>query len=213
MSKYVLGLLTFFICLEPAVFADDDEWQGFSYEEAGITTAEYEMVREKGMSRKELLKLLEYGVMPQEYFSEPWKKLGVSKTEWIMAKKQGMEDMDIDRRVYTRSYVNYDLIVSFFLPGFYAYKTKRYKYGGAMTGVFLISTILTFTHKRETARDTQHPEKHIIIAYPIIAFCSMVWSASDAFIKTRYRDNRDASRFSLNIIPSTSPSVTFSYSF
>jgi hypothetical protein len=213
MKKCAAVLMLIFLLLHAAQ-AVEGEWSDFDYKDAGITSSEFDMVKKHGMSKKELLKLLEYGIMPQEYFSEPWKKLGVSKSEWINAKKQGLEDMDIDRRIYTRSYFNYQPVISFFLPGYYAYKTRRYKYGGTMTGVFVISTVLTFVHKQKTGRNTLEEKKQIILVYPIIALCSMIWSAGDAYISTRYSDNVDANRFSLNIAPSlSSPSVSLSVNF
>jgi len=214
MKNFAIGLITIFFLFEAAQSSKKDEWRDFDYKHAGITSSEFEMVIEKGMSKKKLLKLLEYGIMPAEYFSEPWLKLGVSESEWLDAKKQGLEDMDIDRRVYTRSYFNYDPLVSFFAPGFYAYKTKRHKIGGAMTGAFLIGVVLTFVHKDETATGTDTPpQKTIRLIYPIIALCSMVWSSGDAYIATRYSDNVDAGRFSLNVIPSKFPSVRLSINF
>ena len=215
MKKYALGIMMIFIFLSTVQAKEiDPEWADFNYQDAGITSAEFDMVKQHGMSKKELLRLLEYGIMPQEYFSEPWKKLGVSKSEWILSKKQGLEDGDIDRRIYTRSYFNYNPVVSFLLPGYYAYKTRRYKYGGTMSGVFVISSVLTFVHKQKTGSNTNEEKEQIILVYPIIALCSMIWSAGDAYLGTRYSDNTDAGRFSLNVNPSpTAPSVNLSVNF
>ncbi len=213
--KKILYSLTFLFVLQLSVFAqEDDEWYGFDYKEAGISNTEFELVKERGMSRKELEMLLEYGIMPSEYYSEPWKKLGVSKTEWLNSKKAGMEDDDMDRRVYTQSKFNYMPIVSFVLPGFYQFKTDRYKFGGALSGIAATSLLLTFLHQEETQSSTEaDPEYSIYPIYPIIVLLCMGTSAVDAYLGTRYHDNQGAARFSFNLSPNLEPSALFSLDF
>ncbi|MBF0429863.1 MAG: hypothetical protein HQK83_01180 [Fibrobacteria bacterium] len=214
-----LGIIFPFLCLillSIASAEDDstqDEWFGFKPEEAGITTSEFDLVKEKGMSKKELLDLLELGVMPSEYFSEPWEKLGVSKSEWLQSKEQGMEDGDIDRSVYTGSKFNTMPIISFVLPGYYAYKTERFKYGGTMTGIFVLSVLLTFIHQEETGVGTTKTEKNINPIYPVIGLMTMIWSSVDAYLGTRFKSNADASRFSLNVSVLPQAQASFSLDF
>jgi hypothetical protein len=198
---------------KPSPAPISNEWYGFDYKEVGITTAEFDMVKQSGMTRKELEQILEYGIMPTEYFSEPWKKLGVSKSYWMNAKKQGMEDSDMDRTLYTRTKFNWEPVAGFFLPGWFPYKTRRHVTGGIMTGIFVAGAVLTFVDQQETGTGNIDKGSEINLIYPCVCLASMLWSATDAYIGTRYVDNAEASRYSLNIIPSKSPKVVFSASF
>jgi len=211
MIRYALVFYTI-TSLSTIAVAKDNEWKGFDYRQAGITSAELMLVKKNGMSRKKLIELLEYGIMPNEYFSEPWKRLGVSKSAWLTAKKQGMEDMEIDRSVYTSTNANFIPLISFVLPGFYAYKSGRYKYGGLMTGIFMSSITLAIIHQ-EKNEIGGHTKKKIRIIYPLIAFCTMIWSASDAFIGTRTSHNPGTSRFSFDLTPSGEPIINWSFNF
>jgi hypothetical protein len=207
--KLITGLFIVSLIYQTAFSENKDEWFGFDYEEAGITASELEEIKKRGMTRKELMYLLEIGIMPQEYFAEPWNDLGVTKSEWLNSKKKGLENDDIDQRYYTTSKFNSMPVVSFFLPGFYAYKTKRVKVGGTMTGIFLAGLVLTFVHREPLGPGTDSTKKEIKPIYPVISLVAMVWSAADAYIGTRFLHNKDASRFSLNLFPSNRPSAEF----
>ncbi len=209
MKKLTLGLVLLVLFVNSSYSKEntDDEWYGFDYKEAGISASEFDMVKEKGMSREELLELLEIGIMPSEYFDEPWKKLGVSKSHWIKQKKQGMEDADIDKNIYTRAKFNHYPLVSFFLPGYYAYKTKRYKAGATMTGIFAAGVALTFLSPSTDAKssDGKSETKKINPIFPMIAVMACVWSATDAYLGTRFSHNSDAARFSFVPLIDSSP--------
>ena len=200
--------------LAPFAWSEDDQWQGFDFQDAGITAAEFDKVKASGMSRKRLEELLEYGIMPSEYFSEPWKKLGVSEASWINSKKQGMEDADIDRTLYTSQRFNWMPVTSFFLPGYYHYKTGRYKMGGLLSALAVTGLVLTFVDMDETATGSNTEQKRRVkLHWPILAFGAAVWSSFDAYRGTRYSHYRDAERFTLDIIPSKEPKVEFSVRF
>lgn len=181
-----------------------NEWYGFNYNEAGISGPEFEMVKEKGMSRAELEKLLEIGIMPDEYFSEPWKKLGVSKSEWLTSKEAGMSDDDIDTRVYTQQRFNYEPIITFFLPGYYEYQHDKLIFGASLTTVAVGGVLLAifFPDKTESGNEGQKPKESLNPVYPLLTFLSMAVSAGDAYMGTRYNNNKGAERFSFNLLPS-----------
>ena len=77
--------------------ASGDEWQGFNYEEMGLTQWEFQQAKQEGLSRDKLTHLVEMGVRPSEYLQKPWEKLGVSEDEWLAQRSGGFEDADIDR--------------------------------------------------------------------------------------------------------------------
>jgi len=169
-----------------------DEWTGTSAEEMGISQEEFQKVKESGMSKSKFLKLLELGISPNEYFSEPWKKLGVSESHWINEKKAGMADDDIDRSYRKQDANNLTPFVSFLLPGYYEYKTNR-TYTGLILSTLAVGGIAaTFLHKNEETDG-------IFPIYPIIAVGAMLWSAGNAYLGTRYVDNQEAGRFSMNM--------------
>lgn len=190
MGNLRLGLLTLLLLLFSTA-ASANEWEGVDHEGLGISQEEFQMVKEKGMSKTRLLQLLEYGISPSEYFSEPWKKLGVTEGYWLKEKKAGMADDDIDRSYRKQSSHNLDPVISFFLPGYYQYRTKRPKLGAALSAAFVGGLALTFLHQAE--------DGGVIPFYPIIAIGSMLFSAGDAYLGTRYQDNQDAQRFSFGI--------------
>jgi hypothetical protein len=185
-----------------------NEWEGVSSEEMGISQEEFQKVRESGMSKSKFLKLLEVGISPNEYFSEPWKRLGVTESHWLNEKKAGMADDDIDRSYRKQDSHNMDPFVSFVLPGYYSYKTDHTWRGAALTGIAVSGIALTFLHRNEETNSI-HP------FYPIAAVGAMVWSAAEAYLGTRYVDNQDAARFSfdLGLTPKGGPAALLSLGF
>lgn len=169
-----------------------NEWDGVTSEDMGISQEEFQRVKESGMSKSKFLKLLEYGISPNEYFSEPWKKLGVSEEHWITEKKAGMADDDIDRSYRKQDSHNLLPVVSFFLPGYYSYKTDHTWRGLTLSTIAVAGLALTFLHRNP---DTDNP----YAIYPIAAVSAMVFSAGEAYLGTRYVDNQDAARFSLDL--------------
>lgn len=175
-----------------ALSALADEWDNTSAEEMGISQEEFQKVKESGMSKSKFLKLLEVGISPNEYFSEPWKKLGVTEDHWLTEKKAGMADDDIDRSYRKQDANNLTPFISFVLPGYYQYRTNRTYFGLGLSTAAVAGIALTVLFpNRET--DTINP------LFLIITGLSMVTSAGDAYLGTRYVDNQDASRFSWNL--------------
>ena len=73
------------------------QWDGFNYEDLGLTQWEYQQAKEQGVTRDKLTKLVELGIRPTEYLQKPWNRLGVSEEDWLSQRAEGMEDADIDR--------------------------------------------------------------------------------------------------------------------
>ncbi len=202
MKKALLAMWFGLLLLAlPQVAKADDEWTGVSAEDLGISQDELTLVKSKGMSKARVLQLLEIGISPNEYFSEPWKKLGVTEDHWVSEKKAGMEDDDINTAYRKQGSNAVDPIVSFFLPGFYHYKTQKLYWGLGLSTAAVACLALTFFEQDENKiyqNGVPQVEKHVRAIYPIGLLVSMVWSSGYALINTRYQDNQDATRFSWN---------------
>jgi hypothetical protein len=51
--------------------ASGDQWEGFKYEEMGLTQWEFQQAKEEGISREKLTHLVELGVRLSEYLQRP----------------------------------------------------------------------------------------------------------------------------------------------
>jgi len=205
--KKIFGLALACLLNLATVNALADEWEGVTPEDMGISQDEFQKVRESGMSKAQFLKLLEYGISPNEYFSEPWKKLGVTEEHWIGEKKSGMADDDIDRSYRKHEGNNLTPFVSFVLPGYYMYKTNRLYYGLTASTLAAAGIALTFVHR------PKEPRGSIYYFYPIVGVAAMIWSAGDAYLGTRYVDNQEAGRFSFNLGWTDGPAALLSLGF
>jgi hypothetical protein len=87
--------------------ATGDEWDGFRYEEMGLTQWEFQQIKEAGISRDKLTRLVELGVRPSEYLQKPWEKMNITEDAWLAQRSEGMEDADIDRSYRNNSYRDY----------------------------------------------------------------------------------------------------------
>jgi hypothetical protein len=190
LIKKFLLLALFLNLAAVKVFAD--EWENTTAEDMGISQEEFQKVKESGMSKSRFLKLLEVGISPNEYFSEPWKKLGVTEEHWINEKKAGMADDDIDRSYRKQDANNLTPFISFVLPGYYQYKTNRTYLGLGLSTVAVAGIALAILHPND--------ETHSIRPYyPLATLVAMLYSAGDAYLGTRYVDNQEAGRFSWNL--------------
>ncbi len=184
-----LGFLLIGFTFKP-VRAED--WGSVSAEELGITQTEFSKVKTSGMPKSKLLRLLEIGVRPNQYFGEPWKKLGVSETYWLSQRKKGMEDDDVNASFHKQQSSDFTPCIAFVLPGYYHYQTQRYFTGGLLSAMAVSgAALLAVDHG-----------KNVSIVVPIgLLATSMIWSAADAFMNTRFSDNKEAKRFTLNFAP------------
>jgi hypothetical protein len=190
LIKKFLLLALFLNLAAVKVFAD--EWENTTAEDMGISQEEFQKVKESGMSKSRFLKLLEVGISPNEYFSEPWKKLGVTEEHWINEKKAGMADDDIDRSYRKQDANNLTPFISFLLPGYYQYKTNRTYLGLGLSTVAVAGVALAVLHPNN--------ETHSVRPYyPLATLVAMLYSAGDAYLGTRYVDNQEAGRFSWNL--------------
>ncbi len=208
MNAIKKALILAVLLLLPALKVYADEWENTTAEDMGISQEEFQKVKESGMSKSKFLKLLEVGISPNEYFSEPWKKLGVTEDHWLNEKKAGMADDDIDRSYRKQDANNMTPFISFVLPGYYEYKTNRLKTGLALSTIAVAGIALTIL-VQNTETHTIYPE------FPIMTLGAMMWSAGEAWQGTRYIDNQEATRFSWNLglSPKGGPSALLSLHF
>ena len=75
--------------------ATGDQWDGFRYEDLGLTQWEFQQAKEEGLTRDKLTRLVELGVRISEYFQKPWNKLGVSEEDWLAQRSEGLEHADL----------------------------------------------------------------------------------------------------------------------
>lgn len=183
--------------------ASESEWDGFRYEDHGITQWEFQQAKEAGIGRDKLLTLLELGVRPTEYIQKPWVALGVSEEQWLQERSQGLEDSDIDRTYRLRS-GNQELAYwSLVVPGLYQWKTGDNTKAISMDVLWVGATAGTVF----LALNSDNSEW---VYGAILIAGAHAWSFLDAFMSTQWENNPDANRFSWGVLP-TSHKGMFGY--
>jgi hypothetical protein len=182
--------------------ATSDPWEGFRYEDAGLTQWEFQQAKESGMSREMLTRLVELGVRPSEYIQKPWERLGVTEDAWLKEREQGLEDSDIDRSYRNRN-INQDLTYwSILVPSLYQWKTNE-----TITAVWIDALWVVGVGGLAYFVATSDENKDIWQYWLIPILGAHIWSFADAFFGTQWENNPDANRFSLGIGPSLNRGV------
>nr|AXS01393.1 hypothetical protein [uncultured bacterium] len=208
MKRILFSVVALCFSLSFAQFDDDDEWADFDYQHAGLSQTEFQNVKESGMSKDKLLHLLEIGVRPSTYLKEPWKDLGVSESEWLEKRAEGMEDGDIDR-----TYKNYGgnqglAYLSFLVPSLYQWSTDQMALAIAIDVVWASAVGLTIflASDNEDAKNTW--------VYGLLGVGAVhLWSGIDALLSTLWDNNPDAKNFSWGIVPTGKNSFTAGAAF
>lgn len=173
--------------------ASGDEWEGFRYEDLGLTQWEFQQAKESGMSRDKLTHLVELGVLPSEYLQKPWERLGVSEDAWLKQRSEGLEDADIDRSYRNRSGDQSYAYISLALPSFYQWKT------GATTKAIWMDALWVAGAGAMTFMLVSGMESWYYFLIPVLG--AHIWSFADAFFGTQWDSNPDANRFSYGVLP------------
>lgn len=173
--------------------ASGDEWDGFRYEEMGLTQWEFQQAKEEGVSREKLTHLVELGVRPSEYLQKPWVRLGVSEEQWLSQRSQGLEDADIDRSYRNRSGDQAYAYLSLLVPSLYQWKVDQTSKAIWMDALWVAGVGATVY----MAVDGSSSWFYFLI--PVAA--AHIWSFADAFFGTQWANNPDANRFSFGILP------------
>ena len=173
---------------------EDDEWSDFDYSHAGLTQAEFQNVKESGMSKKKLMHLLEIGIRPSVYLLEPWKDLGVSETEWLSERASGMSDADIDRTYKNQAGDQGMAYLSFLVPSLYQWNTEQTAKAVAMDVLWVSTVGLTVFLAKSGDADEW--------VYGLLGIAAVhLWSGGDALLSTQWDNNPDAKDFSWGIMP------------
>ena len=179
--------------------ASGDQWEGFKYEEMGLTQWEFQQAKQEGISRAKLTSLVEMGVRPSEYLQKPWEKLGVSEEDWLAQRSGGLEDADIDRSYRNRSGDQGYAYLSLLVPSLYQWhKNESMKaiWIDALWGVSVGATVYL-------AIDGNSAWWYGLL----FVAGAHIWSFADAFFSTQWDSNPDANRFSYGILPTPEKGV------
>lgn len=180
--------------------ATGDEWDGFQYEEMGLTQWEFQEAKAGGLSREKLTQLVEMGIRPSEYLQQPWVRLGVSEEDWIQQRTQGLEDSDIDRSYRNRSGDQSYTYLSLLVPSLYQwYSGQTVK--AVWMDVLWVGGVGTLSYLAAT--DDTNVWMYALI--PVIG--AHLWSFIDAFFGTQWDNNPDANRFSFGLTPTPDKGV------
>lgn len=179
--------------------ATGGQWEGFKYEDMGLTQWEYQQAKEQGVTREKLTKLVELGIRPTEYLQKPWNRLGVSEEDWLSQRAEGMEDADIDRSYRYRSGDQKSAYISLLIPSYYQWKTKQTAKATFMDVLEVGSIAVTVVLKVQDKSYWWYGFLGIAAAH--------LWSFADAFISTQWDSNPDANRFSFGVIPTPDQGV------
>ncbi len=174
--------------------ASGDEWAGFRYEEMGMTQWEFQQIKEAGVSRDKLTRLVELGVRPSEYLQKPWNRLGVSEEDWLSQRSEGLEDSDIDRSYRNRHGEQNYAYLSLLIPSLYQWKKGETAKASFMDALWVGGVAATVY----MAADGNGSWFYFLI--PVVG--AHLWSFADAFFGTQWDSNPDANRFSYGIMPS-----------
>lgn len=181
------------------VKALSSEWDGFSFEDIGITQWEFQQIKEAGVSRDKLTHLVEIGIRPTEYLQKPWEKMGVAESEWIAQRSEGMEDADIDRSYRNNHGEQGYAYISLIIPSVYQWHKDQVIKATAIDAVWAIGVGATVYLKV----DGQSNWFYMLI--PVVA--AHIYSFADAFFGTQWDSNPDANRFSFGVAPTPEKGV------
>ena len=194
MKKFLFPVIALCFSMSFAQF-EDDEWADFDYEHAGLTQTEFQNVKEAGISKEKLMHLLEIGVRPSVYLKDPWKDLGVSESEWLEQRANGMEDSEIDRTYKNQAGSQGLAYLSFLLPSLYQWDTEQTAKAVAMNILEACTIGLTIF----LATNGSTKGQWVYGAGSIVAV--HIWSGADAVLTSQWDNNPDARNFSWGIIP------------
>lgn len=205
MSKWLRNLTLALVLATPlmaldysesnaTVNATSSEWEGFKYEDMGLTQWEFQQVRDAGISKEKLLSLLELGVRPTEYLQKPWESLGVTEAQWLAERGKGMDDSDIDRsyrnKAQNQSYAYWSIVV----PSLYQWKVGKTTNAITMDALWLLSVSATVY----LAVNTEAADEMYMVPFILGVH---VWSFAEGLLETRWENNPDANRFSWGVFP------------
>ena len=172
--------------------ASGDEWQGFNYEEMGLTQWEFQQAKEEGVTRDKLTSLVEMGIRPSEYLQKPWE-------EWISQRSGGLEDADIDRSYRNNAGDQSYAYLSLLVPSLYQWHKGESMKAIWMDALWVGSLGATIYLAADGNSAWWYGLLFVAGAH--------IWSFADAFFSTQWDSNPDANRFSYGILPTPEKGV------
>ncbi len=198
--RSVLGLLI--VALWSAGFAEDFTGQGGlhssekdTYERLGLSSTEWQKIKEARMPLSRVHELLESGISMTEYFNRPWMGLGISENDWVDGRRRGLTDEDMRPLPRENESAHYAIVQGLLLPGYPQVKRKQYGKGIPMAALAAGSLLFGGTLAALTAMD-KNPPVHFAFFLLGVLPASMAWSAIDIHLQVQKELNPDASRFS-----------------
>lgn len=173
--------------------ASGDEWAGFKYEDIGLTQWEFQQIKESGISRDKLTRIVELGVRPSEYMQKPWEKMGVSEEEWLGQRSEGLEDADIDRSYRNRTGDQSFAYLSLLIPSLYQWKSDE------VVKAAFIDAIWVAGVGAMAYMIADGSSNWFYFLIPVVG--AHIYSFADAFFGTQWDSNPDANRFSFGVAP------------
>ncbi|MBQ1824978.1 MAG: hypothetical protein II121_07560 [Fibrobacter sp.] len=179
--------------------ASGDEWEGFRYEEMGLTQWEFQQIKEAGISRDKLTRIVELGVRPSEYLQKPWEKMKISEEAWLAQRSEGMEDADIDRSYRNHHGDQSYAYLSLLVPSLYQWKKGDLVKATFIDAVWIAGVATTVYLKIDKNSSWFYALIPVIGAH--------IYSFADAFFGTQWDSNPDANRFSFGVLPTPDKGV------
>lgn len=119
----VLFILFFLFQTTFAQLNQEESWQGFKPDDFGISTREFTKIKQAGISPSEFRDLLSRGIQPAIFIKAPWVNMGITREEWLEARSQGFEDLEIAQN---RGQAKTNAArLSLLLPGYAQWKTHE----------------------------------------------------------------------------------------
>ena len=179
--------------------ASGDEWEGFRYEEMGLTQWEFQQIKEAGISRDKLTRIVELGVRPSEYLQKPWEKMNITEDAWLAQRSEGMEDADIDRSYRNNHGDQSYAYLSLLIPSLYQWKKDYLVKATFIDAVWVLGVATTVYLKVE------NNSSWFYALIPVVG--AHIYSFADAFFGTQWDSNPDANRFSFGVVPTPDKGV------
>lgn len=108
------------------------------WERLGLSTTEWQLIRDNNMPIEKVESLLVIGVGISEYFERPWEGIGLTEEEWLHYRRKGLESLQVyyevhpmvdqvpsEESIALETKLDYKRFQGFFLPGYCQWKADR----------------------------------------------------------------------------------------
>jgi hypothetical protein len=74
------------------------------WEALGLTSNEYKIARDNGLTDSAIADILSVGVTIKKHLSEPWKRLEITEKDWYGYVRSGLDSVQIEKAVYDEAH-------------------------------------------------------------------------------------------------------------